>query len=394
MRAGSPCACDTAWAIARPTTIVATIAMNVRSFVDAASICRSPPLVVGGERPIGPKSLGHDVQTGRQRPALASRALHSAVPGGVPTGCLRENPVPTQLRLGSADRECAPQIAREPEVQHLAALSEPSPLRARAVVARLQTAVSAGCADEVRVPARDRAPGGGSQFAALHAEHHAYDNERAATRHVRVDQRLRVAGVEQLGGAAIASLRVEVADRATVTAHGRACDVSGCRGGAERRPTADGASTRLDERLRGAALVSSRQSRDRVLLEMIDEAASRVRGQQITARTERAEESRSRGSAARLRPVCACEPISGRTGCRRQPEAHERQRGEEFSASHGRTVRFHANERVTAADLGSTAAGESLRHRFCTSLATSGSLIPPASENAPAAKTFAPARVS
>ena len=157
------------------------------------------------------------------------------------------------------------------------------------------------------MPARDRSPGGGSQLVALHTEHHADNEERGATWHVRVDQRLRVAGVEQLGGAAIAALRVEVADRATVAAHGRTRDVSGRRGGAERGPTADGASTRLKERLCGAAFVSSRQCRDWVLPEMIDEAASRVRGQQVAARTERAEESGSRGSAAWLR---RCETAS------------------------------------------------------------------------------------
>jgi hypothetical protein len=53
------------WIVAAAMTIVATIAMTVRNVVNAASISVSPPLAVGGERPIGPQQTDHGFQTAR-----------------------------------------------------------------------------------------------------------------------------------------------------------------------------------------------------------------------------------------------------------------------------------------------------------------------------------------
>src|SRR5439155_9627309 len=60
-----------------------------------------------------------------------------------------------QLRLGSVDRERAPQVVREPEVQHLAALAARRPGWARAVGPWGAAALVAARADAVRVPAGD-----------------------------------------------------------------------------------------------------------------------------------------------------------------------------------------------------------------------------------------------
>ena len=65
IRAGSPAAGAIVWNIAAPMTIVAMIAIAVRTFVNVASISVSPPLAYGGERPIDPSRLDHDLQTAR-----------------------------------------------------------------------------------------------------------------------------------------------------------------------------------------------------------------------------------------------------------------------------------------------------------------------------------------
>ena len=63
MCAGSPAAGAIVCVIAAPMTIVAAIAMTVRNLVNAASISCSPPLVLGGERAIGPQQADHGFQT-------------------------------------------------------------------------------------------------------------------------------------------------------------------------------------------------------------------------------------------------------------------------------------------------------------------------------------------
>jgi hypothetical protein len=62
IRAGSPDAGAIVWNVAAATRIVATTAKTVQNLVDAASISVSPPLVVGGERPIGPQRADHGFQ--------------------------------------------------------------------------------------------------------------------------------------------------------------------------------------------------------------------------------------------------------------------------------------------------------------------------------------------
>ena len=69
--------------------------------------------------------------------------------------CRGQHPVATELGHRRVHRERAPQVAREPEVQHLAPLRQPRASRA-AAVDRREAALVALRADEVGVPALDR----------------------------------------------------------------------------------------------------------------------------------------------------------------------------------------------------------------------------------------------
>ena len=142
------------------------------------------------------------------------------------SACLRrEDAVPAELRLGSANRECAPQVA----VNQTCSISLPWRSRAPSGTTRRDAGFAASLprrADEVRVPARDRPAGGRSTLAAPYAEHDADDHERAP-RHVRVDQRLRATGVEQLSVACDRPARRGSSRRCRSRGSGRARHVSG-----------------------------------------------------------------------------------------------------------------------------------------------------------------------
>jgi hypothetical protein len=126
----------------------------------------------------------------------------------------REDARAAQLGLGRPNREGASKVTREPDVQHLAAsLAE---LRAERTSAapRLEPAQVAASADEVRVPAQDRAGRCRASFTGPHAPHRADEDEPVA-RSVREDERLRTPRVEDSPGARLlTALRVKVVNRA------------------------------------------------------------------------------------------------------------------------------------------------------------------------------------
>ena len=162
--------------------------------------------------------------------------------------------------LGSTDREGAPQVPREPEVHHLAALSQAGSGRARPVgTLRLATPLPHR-ADEMGVPACDRPARARATLAAPDAEHHADDHERAP-RGVRVDQRLRATGVEQARSVALAPLGMEVVHAAAAEALRRARHVAGTRRGGERRPCPDGRARLREQPPGSGALLPRRESR-------------------------------------------------------------------------------------------------------------------------------------
>jgi hypothetical protein len=139
--------------------------------------------------------------------ALRTRLEGSAV-------AAREDAPAAQLGLGRPNRESASKVTREPDVQHLAAsLAE---LRAEWTTAapRLEPAQVAAGADEVRVPAKDRAGRCRASLAGPHAPHRADEDEPTA-RSVREDERLRTPRVEDSPGARLlTALRVKVVNRA------------------------------------------------------------------------------------------------------------------------------------------------------------------------------------
>ena len=167
-----------------------------------------------------------------ERPTTAAdRRSHPVETVQACAGLRRQQAVPAELGLGSADRECAPQVPREPDVQHLAPLPQPAPRRARSVGARL-------CHRAFARPTQTRCecqrvigpPGLGPRSPRRTLNMTPTIVERPA-RHVRVDEGLRVPRVEPAGPAAVAALGVEVPHAAAAAALRGARDVARRRGG-------------------------------------------------------------------------------------------------------------------------------------------------------------------
>ena len=114
---------------------------------------------------------GRHRATGDRRARLrGSPAAQRAVSRVAARGAA-EQPRAAELRLRRMDGERAAQVARQPDVQHLAALALAGTGPATAAGAGAQAAPLPAHADRVRVPARDRPARRRPELAARHAEH-------------------------------------------------------------------------------------------------------------------------------------------------------------------------------------------------------------------------------
>ena len=136
-------------------------------------------------------------------------------------GAPRQKAGGAQLGPRRADREGAAKVAREPDMEHLArALGEPRACRALSARRGLQSALLPLLADDMRVPAEDRAGRRGPDLAVPRAPHRADEDERPS-RSVGVDQRLGAGEVEDRRAARLLmALRMEEED-ASVAARAR-----------------------------------------------------------------------------------------------------------------------------------------------------------------------------
>ncbi len=228
-----------------------------------------------------------------------ARSSHFAAMRPGPAGLLREQPVATELRHRGVHGECTPQISREPEMEHLAPLRLLHARRARAVGPRREPSLDALHADDVRMPARQRASRRWPQHAARHAEHGA-DEPRLPSRLGRVDQRLRSARVEVVVISTVSAvLCVEVSDR--VIAWGTSCEV-GIEAVRGRRtditPSRRGHADAAKKGRRSTSLRGRCQRDIRVLAKVVRETAQRPRGKCFLAGLQRAQR---RGRCSRHR---------------------------------------------------------------------------------------------
>ena len=206
-------------------------------------------------------------------------------------------------------------------------------------------------------------PGDGPALASLHAVHDPDEHGRAA-RLAGEDERLGTLRVERRPGAALArALGVEVVRRLVT---GPASSDPGLESRAlrraQRRPATGLAADGGEDAPGGRALPGRRERQGRVLLEMPDEATPRARRQPRRPGRERAEDQRLRRRSDG-RPARADAAERDRDRQHRHDEVRSPRHGRESLAQRLSRITRTARERLTK-------------------------------QNAPAAKTFAPSRVS